>query len=478
MNDVTIGNKRVIGTLVRIPMKDGKIQPLLIIFDVVKEDRPKVSLDVAVQRLGVNPNDVLATLANLANAFAPDVAGLWEHKIALLAQVVGSYDFDPLTKMRYTIHGIAIGEASTAKSLMARRICQILDKCIMTDGANTTIKSLTAAIDPETKQISIGPLAAFDGDPENFGLVVINEAQHLKSPTELTIPLEDQQYTDVKGGKTFSVKTRASVLVIMNPTGNYWDPGHVLDNFPKGWQKPEVLSRYDFIAVFVSPRRLTEFTSIVRTMLNRMTGKLPAPLIDELSVYIKSARKLRPKITDDVSEYIIEKMGELYNQWEQYEIRVLPRTTEALVRLSMALARLTWSSVVTKQHVDIAYKIAIGLSEYMREPIERGILSAALSASENKLIRTVLAFLRDNCPVCGSEDERVAPCNKYEIAKQIQATIEQDPEANSTLVEALSRKGYSTFTAWFDERALRILNEAGYILINGPKICVITNNKE
>jgi DNA replicative helicase MCM subunit Mcm2 (Cdc46/Mcm family) len=274
------------------------------------------------------------------------------------------------------------------------------------------------------------------------------------------------------------VKTRASVLAIMNPTGNYWDPAHVLDNFPKGWRKPEILSRYDFIAVFVSPRKLTEFTSIVRTMLNRMTGKLPAPLIDELKVYIQAARKLRPKLTEDVSEYITDKMGELYSQWEQYEIRVLPRTAEALTRLSIALARLTWNNEVTRQHVDIAFKIVLGLSEYMKDPIERGILTAALSASESKLIRTVLAFLRDNCPVCGSEEERTSPCNKYEIAKQIQATIEQDPEANTTLIETLSKKGYSTFTAWFDERALRILNEAGYILINGPRICIVSDDKE
>jgi hypothetical protein len=82
--------------------------------------------------------------------------------------------------VRFTINGIAIGEASTGKTVLGLELCRSLPKCAFVDASLSTEVTLTLAYDSTLKEMVLGPMALLDGDAYDFGVVVINEAQNLK----------------------------------------------------------------------------------------------------------------------------------------------------------------------------------------------------------------------------------------------------------------------------------------------------------
>jgi DNA replicative helicase MCM subunit Mcm2 (Cdc46/Mcm family) len=436
----TIGKVKVYGAKIGMLGKSGFVNDVFIIVKAEQKRRIVVDFEKVRSMYDFTIGDYIKNASILATIFAPDIVGLDDVKLALISEGVGA---GPLSNERFTLNTLLIGPPSTAKTKLGIALCDVIDRCAFVSASESTEKSLVAAWDKDTGELSPGPLVLLSGDHLNFGIVVINEAQRLKNISELRDALEEQHYEIHKGGKHLSADTRVGVVMNMNPV-----PGdfavNFIDNFPRSWDTA-ILSRIDMIIPIPGVMTKERFLNIAKAIIDKFQGKVPKQDNDALWSYIKYARSLDPHIPPSSEKYIIDMMGKVFDEYKEKGLQVWVRTAVSFLRIVRAFAKALLVKEVTPSFVDFVIDIQKHWLNRLVNPDVKTIYYAILSGSEVKFVNAMLELMRQYCtPDTGG-------CSIIELAKMIDDMMEQNNEIRQSVEDLMAKRGYKSLTAYLDE---------------------------
>jgi len=436
----TIGKVKAYGAKIGILGKSGFVNNVFIIVKAEQKRRIVMDFEQVRSMYDFTIGDYIKNASILATIFAPDIVGLDDVKVALISNAVGA---GPLSNERFTLNTILIGPPSTAKTKLSMYLCDAVERCAFVSASESTEKSLVAAWDKDTGEISPGPLVLLSGDHINFGIVIINEAQKLKNISELRDALEEQHYEIHKGGKHLSADTRVGVVMNMNPV-----PGdfavNFIDNFPRTWDTA-ILSRIDMIIPIPGVMTKERFLNIAKAIIDKFQGKVPRQDSDALWSYIKYARSLDPYIPPSTEKYIIDMMGKVFDEYREKGLQVWVRTAVSFLRIVRAFAKALLVKEVTPSFVDFVIDIQKHWLNRLVNPDVKTIYYAILSGSEVKFVNAMLELMRQYCtPDTGG-------CSLIELAKMIEDMMEQNNEIRQSVEDLMAKRGYKSLIAYLDE---------------------------
>ncbi|KAJ1502429.1 MCM DNA helicase complex subunit [Coelomomyces lativittatus] len=328
------------------------------------------------------------------------------------------------THLRGDINILLLGDPSTAKSQFLRWVLQVAPLAIATTGRGATGVGLTAAVttDPDTgdRRLEAGAMVLADrGIVCIDELDKMNDTDRVA----MHEVMEQQTITLAKAGIHASLNARCSVLAAANPTYGQYDetlephrnirlpdsllsrfdllflvldktdeamdrqlsqhvlhmhrsapppppPPSILGSVHEASMTHEGMSQDHFTmtpsASFPSSMAMTPLFSKTSSSSSNFSKRGKKRKDDILTLmflkkYIHYAKtRIKPVLTDEASEVIVEEYGNLRNEKQQETRRTLPitaRTLETLIRLSTAHAKARLSPRVEAYDADAAAEL-------------------------------------------------------------------------------------------------------------------------
>lgn len=311
-----------------------------------------------------------ALFERLARSIAPEIYGHEDVKKALLLLLVGGVtkQMSDGMKIRGDINICLMGDPGVAKSQLLKYISKVAPRGVYTTGRGSSGVGLTAAVmrDPVTDEMVLegGALVLADN-----GIACIDEFDKMEESDRTAIHevMEQQTISISKAGITTTLNARTAILAAANPLyGRYNPKVSPVDNINL---PAALLSRFDVLFLILDvPSRDDDERLASHVTHVHMFNEPPERQIQTLDAnimrhYIALARQLEPSIPPAVSDYIVGSYVKMRTNHKEDEAReqaftyTSARTLLGVVRLSQALARLRFDSLVDTADVDEALRL-------------------------------------------------------------------------------------------------------------------------
>ena len=287
-------------------------------------------------------------IKKLIDSFASHIYGYDDIKLSCILQLVGGVP----SKKRADINVLLVGDPSMAKSELLKYGNIISHKSIYTSGKGTTSAGLTIGM----VKLSDGRMIAQAGVLPlcSGGFAFIDEFDKMNKDDRSSMheAMEQQTVSIAKAGINMTLDAKTSILAAANPKfGNYDDSLTLMDNI--NIPSP-LLSRFDLIWLIKDKVSVTEDIQKANHILDGFTDKdsdKTCRFTDrELQSFLNLARKVQPKLNREVRDEIV-KIYEKLRQSSNSQFNVGIRQLEALIRLSMAHAKLRFKDIVDIEDV-------------------------------------------------------------------------------------------------------------------------------
>lgn len=352
-------------------------------------------------------NGPTGVLKELAKAIAPTIYGMANEKRAILLMMVGGVERQAHNShIRGDINILMVGEPSTAKSQLLRFVLGVAPLALSTTGKGSSGVGLTAAVAMDSytgeRSLSAGAMVLADR-----GILCIDEFDKMSTSdrTAMHEAMEQQTVTIAKAGIHASLNSRCSVLAAANPVYGFYSVRHTL-GYNVGLPA-SLLSRFDLTFIILDQhssehnRRISNhilrnhmtaepvgvdqvFTKTVVNsvesvwgdeqgggntafdlkMTTNSTGESIVS-VDFLKAYILLAKRGTPFLTKTSQRLICDNYQQLRAEQSDHEstkgekdgFHIMPRTLEAIIRLSTAHAKLRLSPTVEEDDVNAAMEL-------------------------------------------------------------------------------------------------------------------------
>lgn len=189
----------------------------------------------------------------------------------------------------------------------------------------------------------------------------------IKDQVAIHEAMEQQTISISKAGVQATLNARTSILAAANPLGGRYDKTKTLR--ANVAMTPAIMSRFDLFFVVLDECDEVADYNIARhiTTLHQLQRQEPAGRATHFSTnqlrrYIKWARTMKPKISQEAGELFVQFYQELRANdasmgGQRMSYRITVRQLESLVRLSEALARLHLDPIVQPKYVKEARRL-------------------------------------------------------------------------------------------------------------------------
>ena len=345
------GQKKLITGLFRsnIDLKKTEYETFIDIMSVGDLDdvTPQLPSDTEKNKL-IADSKTDGYMDSVVNSFAPLIYGHSEIKLSLLLQLVGGVK----TKKRGDINMFLIGDPSMAKSEFLKYTAKIMMKSIYTSGRGTSAAGLTIGIVKMSDGRSIaqaGVLPMCDG-----GLACIDEFDKMSDSDRSAMheAMEQQTVSIAKAGISMTLPSRTSVLAAANPKYGMYDTSQsIKDNINV---PVPLLTRFDMIWLIRDVVNQTSDGLKADHVLDSFTqdmGKDAYVNLEGMIKLVNFARTFNPVLTEEAKDELKTIYEEMRKLSARSEMPVSIRQLEALVRLSMAYAKLHFRNEVIRSDV-------------------------------------------------------------------------------------------------------------------------------
>lgn len=307
--------------------------------------------DEEIAKYREDVKDGKSFITRLINSFAPDIYAdtLYKDiKYAIILQLVGGVK----TRKRGDINQLLVGDPSMAKSELLKVSRRLSQKSIFTSGRGASAAGLTIGIvelpnGRKVAQAGVMPLCS-------GGHAMIDEFDKMNKDDRSAMheAMEQQTVSIAKAGINLTLPAQTSVMAAANPIyGNYDTDKTLAENLNL---PPPLLTRFDLIWLLVDRVSEDDDTKKARHILLSYNKENDDVIFTEeqMTAYFNYVRGLKPILTQETHDRLISLYNMMRSKSKPNSITVGVRQLEALVRLSMARAKLLLKTHVGIEDVD------------------------------------------------------------------------------------------------------------------------------
>ena len=333
----------------------------------LEESKPLIPTEEAIKMITKDSKED-GFLEKVVGSFAPNIFGYSDIKLSILLELVGGVR----TKKRGDINIFLVGDPSMAKSELLKFSKNITQRSIYTSGRGSSAAGLTIGMVkmPDGRMIAQAGVLPIC----NNGFAFIDEFDKMNKDDRSSMheAMEQQTVSIAKSGVQMTLPTKTSILAAANPKYGVYDSSMTLrDNIDI---PAPLLSRFDLIWLIKDKVHQTEDMQKASHILDTFTSDKKEVYFNEkeLTAFLNYARGFKPVLQEESKSKLLEIYERMRNASVKSDMPVGTRQLEALVRLSMAYAKLFLRDRVTIEDIENVELLVNSMYESFGQSLTKG----------------------------------------------------------------------------------------------------------